>query len=198
MNTLRALGYCLLLFAVAAPTAAQADDTIDAVPHEDISTDSTLLVVQGEGAFSYLSEISTYEGAAGTVGYGGRAGFRWGDWGAFLQLEHNMWLLTDIAPESPLDTVLNIGLGGEVLYHDQRVRTSMALGTSTALFSTVLDDFGATGFFVDIRPLAYRFPVGHYTIEFTPLSPIVMVPIIEGIPLVQLAYRSALTVEATF
>ncbi len=153
---------------------------------------------QAEGALSYLSEIGSFEAVAGTFGYGGRAGYRWGDWGAFLQWEHNIWLLTDIG-EQPVDSVFNVGIGGDVLYFKDRVRTSFALGTSTTLFDTILDEFGTTGFFFDIRPTGFRLPLDdEITVEIIPLSLIIMVPIIEGIPLVQLAHRSVFSIEVAF
>ncbi len=153
---------------------------------------------EGEGALSYLGEISSKRAVAGTLGYGGKLGARWGDWGLFLQAEHNMWVLTNVG-HGPIDSVLNLGGGGEILFFEGRVKTSFSFGTSIALFSTLLDDFGSAGFYVEARPLTYRLPLDEGVfLCFEPIGAITMVPITEGIPLVQLAYRSVIGAEVTF
>ncbi len=181
---------CVAGVLLALCSTAQAQDT-------SLKTKERVNYGRAHGGLSFLSEMSSLEAVAGTFGWGLSVGRRWGAWGAFIQMEHNIWVLTEVGG-GPFDSVVNFGLGGEVLYYKQYVRSSMALGTSTALFDTILDDFGETGFFLDIRPMGYRVPLDNLIIELDPLSFIVMVPIIEGIPLVQLSYRSVVSVEVAF
>ena len=155
--------------------------------------------LQGEVLTALVGEVVSLEGVVSTLGYGVRAGYRWGDWGLFGLLEHDIWLKTDIG-NGPVDSVLNIGLGGEVRYFGDRVSTKLAMGTSTALFATILDEWGTTGIFFDIKPTGFRFPAliplnDGLLFEVTPLSFVFMAPIVEGIPLVHLAFRTTALVE---
>ena len=187
-----AVGALLAVFLCLAPPAEAQQNTVD------IYHDGDTWFFQLGGAISFLSEVGTFEAVAGTVGYGGKIGHRWGDWGAFVSAEHNIWALTTIG-EGAVDSVFNLGLGGEVLYYEQRVRTSLIVGTSTTLFDTILDEFGTTGAFLEVRPQGYRLPFDENVIvEINPLSFIVMVPIFEGIPLIQLSYRSTFSAEVRF
>ena len=76
-----------------------------------------------------------------------RGGQRWGDWGAFLQIEPAFWIGADGADDDVWSGVLNVGLGAEYIYSDGFVRTSLAVGPSVLLTGTDLDEPGQTGFF---------------------------------------------------
>ncbi len=132
---------------------------------------------------------------APSFGYGLRAGVRWVLLGAFFQVEHNIWRTTEYRREL-VPGALNIALGGELNYGGGLVRTSLALGPSFLLYDTMLDDAGEVGIFLEIRPVGLRWRVGdHLTIGLDPLTFDVVAPVLSGIPLVYVQYRTVLTLE---
>jgi hypothetical protein len=144
---------------------------------------------------SLLSDVPNRSLATATAGYGARAGVRGTRWGAFLQLEQNAWRGMEAAKGFDAGA-LNIALGGELHFADGRCRTALGLGTSTLLFRTVLDAPGTTGLFVDVRPVGLRWELPRgFTLQFDPLTVAIVAPVLGGIPLVQLEYRTLLSVE---
>jgi len=132
---------------------------------------------------------------APSFGYGLRAGYRWGLLGAFLQVEHNIWRTTEYKRET-VPGALNIALGGELNYGGGFVRTSLALGPSILLYDTLLDPAASAGIFVEVRPVGLRWRVGeHLAIGLDPLTFDVVAPVLSGIPLVYVQYRTVLTLE---
>ena len=144
---------------------------------------------------SLLSDVPNRSLAAATAGYGLRGGLRGSRWGAFLQVEQNAWRGVEAAQGFD-PGVLNVALGGELQFAEGRCRTALALGTSTLLFRTALDAPGATGLFVDVRPVGLRWSLPRgFVLQFDPLTAAIVAPVLGGIPLVQLEYRTLLSVE---
>lgn len=72
----------------------------------------------------------------------------------------------------------------------------MALGPSILLFSTPLDDAGSVGVFFELRPVGLRWKANqHVALQLDPLSFAVVGPVLDGIPLIQLEYRTSFTTE---
>jgi hypothetical protein len=161
------------------------------VPRNDLSGPFAQL----EGHLSLFSDVVGRSLFAGTFGYSGRGGWRFGQWGAFLQVEHNLWVTSELETEV-VTGALNVGLGAEFTFANGVIRSSLALGPSVLLYDTPLDPAGSTGFFVDIRPLGVRFPfMDRFAVGFDPLGFSLVAPVLKGIPLVQLTYRTGLYVE---
>jgi hypothetical protein len=154
--------------------------------------------VQAELHASLLSDAKDKSLLQGTFGYGFRGGWRWSGWGVFLQVEQNLWLTTEQKNEVVYGAV-NIGLGGEFTYANGFVRTSLAVGPSILAFDTVLDKAGTTGFFFDFRPLGLRWAVHErLVLALDPLTFTVVAPVLGGIPLANVEFRSAFYMETSF
>lgn len=129
------------------------------------------------------------------LGYGARLGHRWERWGVFGQLTHNLWV-PNREGWTVKPGVLNAGVGVERLFFDRRVRVSLAAGTSTLLFETVLDDAGTTGFFIDARPMGLRWKVyDRLWIEWDPITFSLSEPVIEEPTLDQTEFKTVFAVE---
>jgi hypothetical protein len=151
-----------------------------------------------EGHVSLLSDVANWSMLAGTFGYAGRGGYRWNSWGVFLQVEHNMWLATEMETEV-VQGAVNIGVGCEVTYAEGFVRTALAIGPSILAFDTVLDDAGTTGLYIDFRPVGLRWAVHRYlVIGLDPISFALVAPVLDGIPLIYTQYRTELYLEVAF
>jgi hypothetical protein len=154
--------------------------------------------VQVEGHLSLLSDAADRSSLNTTFGYAFRGGYRFGEWGVFASVEHNMWLTSE--DEITIQNgALNVGAGFEYLYFEGRARTSLTIGPSVQLFDTVLEKAGEVGFFVDFRPIGIRWKLSqHVVLQLDPLSFALVAPIIGSIPLILSEYRTVLTLEGLF
>ena len=154
--------------------------------------------VHGEGHLSVFTDLADRSLIAGTFGYGLRGGRRWANgWGAFLHLEQDLWLTTELDKEVT-QGAYNVGPGGELVFAGGRVRTALALGLSILAFDTALDPAGNVGLFLDARPLGVRWAVGEQlTLGLDPIGFALVAPALGGIPLVRVEYRSGLYLEWT-
>lgn len=154
--------------------------------------------VQAEGHLAVFGEALERDFVPRSFGGAVKGGYRFGRWGAFLQLEANAWT-DELASDRSFQGALDIGVGGEVLFAGDRLRTSLALGPSVLLRSTELDEAGTTGLFVDFRPLGVRWPLGDgFHIGVDPLSFALLMPVLDGIPLVEIQYRTIVAGEYQF
>ena len=128
-----------------------------------------------------------------TLNAGVRAGLRLTRWGFFLHTEWAAWQ-TPTGGGNYTQMALNLGLGVEYVYHDARVRTSLAAGTSTLLRSNELDSAGTTGFFADLRPAGLRWDRGQVW-GIDPIHLTILIPVLGGIPLVDFQFRTTVSVE---
>jgi hypothetical protein len=165
-------------------------------PGEKVSLGGPFVSVEGHA--SILSNVANWSFLAGSFGYGVRGGYRFKNIGVFAQFEHNLWVATEFDREV-VQGAFNIGVGGEVIYANGFVRTSLAIGPSILAFDTYLDKAGTTGFFVDFRPVGLRWAVHKYlVIGLDPIAFAFVAPVLDGIPLMYTQYRTALYLEAVF
>lgn len=151
--------------------------------------------LQAEGHVSLLSDIVDRSLVSGAGGPGLKAGYRWDGWGVYLQFEHDFWFATELDLEVT-QGAYNVGVGGEFAFADGFVRTAVALGPSILAYDTVLDPAGSVGIFLDLRPLGLRWTLAdRWLIGFDPLGFAMVAPVLDGIPLVQFEYRTAVYVE---
>ena len=182
-----ALASCLGLATLVSSTCAHAEEPSQAG-----------IFVSADGHLSLLSDIVNSTLLNPTFGWAVKGGYRPGDWGLFLQVEQDVWQPTDSSGKTVLGA-LSVALGGEMFFADGFLRSSVAVGSSTLLFDTVLDDAGSTGIFFDLRPTGLRwYPSDHFVINFDPLSFAIVAPVLTGIPLIQVEYRTVVGVESRF
>ncbi len=148
---------------------------------------------------SMLSDVPDASVLQSTFGGGARGGYRFDNgWGAYLQVEQNLWFAAESSGEF-VDGAWNIGLGGELVYADGFVHTALAVGPSILAFDTVLDKAGSTGVYLDARPVGLRWRLHEWVLlGLDPITFALVAPVLEGIPLIQIEYRTALYAESTF
>jgi hypothetical protein len=151
-----------------------------------------------EGHFSILSDLPERSMFQGSFGYGARGGYRWNSWGIFATFEHNLWVATEYKSDV-VEGAINIGVGADLTYAHGFVRTSLALGPSILAFDTILDDAGSTGLFIDFRPIGLNWAVhDHLSIGLDPITFALVAPVLDGIPLIFVQYRTMLYLEYSF
>ena len=124
-------------------------------------------------------------------------GYRFENLGLFttVELDHN-W---DFTQETDTLTLLNAGVGGELLYVLGHARTSAVVGVSVLLDDTDLDEAGTVGWFVDMRPVSIRWAIGEKAaFELTPVGIDLTVPVTDGIPLVLVSFMTRVGIEWSF
>lgn len=164
-----------------------------APPPEGASPAHTWGSIEVHGSF--LSDVADRSQIQNTFGYGLQVGHRWRRWGVFIRAEQNLWLASELSRDLEMGAA-NVGAGVDVVYYEGRMRSALSVGASVLLFETAFDEAGRTGFFVDLRPTGFRWPVGrNATIEWDPLTFTLVAPVLSGIPLLMLEYRTALSVE---
>ena len=95
--------------------------------------------------------------------------------------------------------MVNLQLGGEFLYADDFVRTAIAIGPSMLVTGTELDTLGQVGFAFELRPAGLRWtPVDRWVIGLDPLVLSLTAPALDGIPLIELEYRTTVYGEYLF
>lgn len=158
----------------------------------------TEVFVQAESNISVLGEMVSGSAKPGSFGYGLRIGFRKNRWDAFVQAEHGLWR-DDEGVDSLSIQTMNVGVGVGLSYFERHMRASLAIGPSILLTPSQLDDAGAVGIFLDLRPAGFRWPVGeHVVVELNPLTFAIVMPTMTGIPLLYFTYRTALLLEVMF
>ena len=148
-----------------------------------------------EGHLSLLSDVPERSVINATMGYALRGGYRWEAWGAFVLVERNHWLPTELSRAAE-PGALDVGLGAEYLAAGGRVRLSLAAGPSILWFDTALDGKGTVGLFIDARPAGLRWRLSqHLRLALDPLA-VTLVAAVLGQPGIrQLEYRTLLGLE---
>jgi hypothetical protein len=117
----------------------------------------------------------------------------------FARLEANAW--RDRRDDGTYDFVMtvNLGVGARIDYAGGRLRSSLALGATLLAVPTDVDQAGTFGVFTDIRPVAYAWPLGAGArLGVVPLSLTLALPVLTGIPLVSIQYRTTVFAERDF
>jgi hypothetical protein len=117
----------------------------------------------------------------------------------FARLEANAW--RDRRDDGTYDLVLtfNLGAGARLDYAGGRLRSSLAIGATLLAVPSDVDQAGTFGVFTDIRPVAYAWPLGAGArLGVVPLSLTLALPVLTGIPLVSIQYRTTVFAERDF
>lgn len=112
------------------------------------------------------------------------------------KFDWNPWFDSQDFNTSFKSGVLNIGLGAEYRFFNDRCRTAVYAGPSILLFDTALDEQGSTGFFFEVQPISIRWKLtDHLAIRLDPASVHLIVPVLTGIPLISFQYRHSVALE---
>lgn len=181
--------------AVAAPALAPDEGALvtegDVVPLTDASRSDRVFAQLGLGAsiFDARRDVFLARWSPSLS-----AGWRFDDVDVFALVEFDQSF--DFSIETDRLDVLNYGVGFGHTWFVGHLRSSLALGGSTLLSATEIDEAGTTGWFVDLRPLSARWPFGDaLALELTPLAFDVLVPEPVGVPLIIYAYTTTLAIE---
>ena len=158
--------------------------------------------LQGEGNVSIIAQSAASD-SPGTFfrafGFSAKGGHRWGNKAVFVTLEGSFWRSPLVEGGSELVMATNIGVGGEILSAGGILRTSLAFGPSILTIPPKVDEAGKVGIFFDLRPLGCRFGLSQaLVLGVDPLSFNVTVPVLSGIPLIEIEYRTSVYVEHAF
>lgn len=175
-----AVGTMIIGMLLSAPGAAK----------EEILPEDQYIYLHWSGFVSLLSDMPEYSNNSVGLGWSGLVGWRHGNWGLFFQVDRDNWMASDLEVEW-VPGVLNLGAGADMLLFSERVKISLAAGTSTLMFDTIFDSAGTTGIFVEMKPASLRWPIGErFVFEITPITCTVLVPVLHEPRLVRLEYRS--------
>ena len=164
----------------------------------DAAADKPILFAASEANVSFLGQIVSGEAALGSAAYRLMFGVRLRWFDAFASVEHGFFRDDDGSEGLSLQT-LDVGVGLGFSYLKGRVRSELSAGPSILLTPSQLDGAGTTGFFFDARPAGYRWRFGNRGVaSLYPLTFAFVAPVIDGIPLVYISYRTALVFELEF
>ncbi len=167
------------------------------VAHDVTVPPDHTLYIQIEQFAAFFNDDAENSNIAGGFGYAGRLGWRNKKWGVFAQFERDFWMISEVDLDL-VNGVLNFAAGAERLSFKDRVRSSIAFGTSTLMFDTVFDEAGTTGLFLDLRPISLRWPVSRkVTLEVSPISVTLLAPVLGNPGIRKIEYRTVLTVEVS-
>jgi hypothetical protein len=148
-----------------------------------------------ETSESYLGRTAGGQRRVGGFSVGLRAGRRWSWWGMYGVTELVSWE-NRYADGDMQELVVDLGAGVEGLFIDRRVRASLSLGASILARDNPIDHAGRVGPYFDLRPGGYRLRLrGGLYLLIEPLTLHLIVPVLEGIPLAVVQYRTVLTLE---
>jgi hypothetical protein len=117
----------------------------------------------------------------------------------FARGEANAW--RDRRDDGTDDFVLafDLGIGARFDYGAGRLRASLAAGATVLAVPGDIDRAGTIGAFVDVRPLAFAWRLGpEVRLGVVPLSLMLAVPVLTGIPLVSIQFRTTVFAERDF
>ncbi|MCP4133071.1 MAG: hypothetical protein GY754_19045 [bacterium] len=124
-----------------------------------------------------------------------KGAYRFGSWGLFALAEFNMWKKLEY-DEEEIQAACNLGIGAEFIYFEGRGVSSLGAGPAIKITDNVLKEAGEVGFFIDLRPVGIRFKLNESIfLNFDPLTLNIEAPVLSGIPLVVLEFRSIFSLE---
>lgn len=191
-----AVALALALALTAAPAEAELAPERGEQQEEPGLPSGPVLTVELHG--SLLTDSMNEPLVNATFGLGVTGGYRFGMFGVFLMVEHNAWVALEL--DAGVEAgAFNIGLGGEIIWGGGLLRSAMAIGTSTLLHRTLFDGPGTTGFFIDFRPIGARWCLTEgMHIGLDPITFAIVAPVLSGIPLMRVLYRTQVNVTWSF
>lgn len=137
-------------------------------------------------------------GAIRAGALGGHAGRQWDRVSLGAETEFNLWASPTLNGGKPEPVaVVNVGLRGALDMHNQIVQTVLSTGTSIVVKEPSVDPrAGAVGIYLHFAPISLRVlkrPRG--SLWLRPLSGYLAVPNLNGIPLVEVEFRTSISAE---
>ena len=159
--------------------------------------------ISGQLHSAILSDIVDRSSNDLTFGEAITVGRRWpSGMGGFLQLDVTSWNEAVLSEgiDDPFDkeyqTSVNLAIGVEKLWLNNRVRSSFAAGATMVMRRTRLDIPGTIGGWIDFRPVGLRFVLSsRIALAIDPLTLTVLLPVTSGIPLILIHFRTAVAIE---
>lgn len=200
----RCLLFSFFLFGGAVPALAAEKDVEDSRDVSAVVSEATVGKVsapqKSQGNDGYQFSFQTgFSLNAPSAAIGLEGGVRLGESFSLLaKAEWNPWVNTQDLNSSFNTGVLNVGLGGEYRFFDDRCSTALFAGVSSLLFDTALDAAGSTGFFVEIQTLSIRWALADaWALRLAPATIHLIMPVLTGIPLMSFQYRQTLAIDWT-
>lgn len=148
-----------------------------------------------EGGASFLTALMDADNRSLTLEYAIRGGYRFGDWSVLLHVEHGLWRAPELGGLA-WQQALNVGVAVERFYVSGFLRSMVTVGPSILLRSNDLDDSGDTGLFLDFRPLGIHWQLTDTIgIELDLLHLSLVAPVLSGVPLADVQFRSSVSLE---
>lgn len=187
----------LVIVAVAGRASAANGSTDSAESENQEQPKKSMFFVQGEMGVALFGRLVAMENPFNTFAYGARFGVRPGRWDFFLHVEQAFYGSPKLGEELT-NSVFNAGLGAGFTYFDGHVRASLSVGPCVLLTSSMINDPGTVGFYVEARATQLRFPVGRIIVVVDPLTFSLAVPVVVNVSLVHISYRTFVGVEVEF
>ncbi len=184
------------LFAKAEPSEEPSPPAESAPDSKHMQTRESF--VRLELHYSMLTDLAERSDLVPAFGYALKGGYRWGFLGLFLQFEQDFWIGTEYDVRVT-QGAYNVAVGVDFTYFEGRAHSSIAVGPSILAFDTLLDSRGSVGWFLDIRPIGFQWDVHRFVrLGLDPISFAVVAPSLDGVPLVQIEYRTTFYLEVPF
>lgn len=154
------------------------------------------IMFHAEGAASMVSEEAGEPGLMRAFAVAGRGHYQYERWSFGMVTELNMFRTREIDQDWDALAAGLIGADASYLSANGYIRSMLSAGLAVLVEGTDIDEPGAVGFYIESRPVVFRFQMDEDLIlSFAPLSGLVMVPEPAGIPIVDAQYRFAVGVE---
>jgi hypothetical protein len=193
----------MVLFATATPVAAAADPAVETLATSTPASPARWSW-QADLGVTLLSRPGSVDASvklARAQAIGASIDRRSDHVHVFVRGEANSW--RDQRDDGSNDFVLtlDLGLGLRLDFAGGYLRSSAAAGGTLLVVPTDVDKAGTFGAFADVRPLAFVWPLAQVPgtrIGLAPLSLTLAIPVLAGIPLVSIQYRTTVFAERDF
>ena len=175
-----------------ASAGARAQDLVARLPESHWAVEADL----GATLASRSSTASTSVDLARAQALGVGVDRRFDRLHLYARLEGNAWRQRRDDGTYDFVLIFDLGAGARLDYGGGRLRSSVAAGATLLAVPADVDQAGTFGAFVDVRPVAYAWPLGRGArLGVVPLSLTLAVPVLTSIPLVSIQYRTTVFVE---
>ncbi len=175
------------------PHELAADETVGELVPTPPPTRFFITYELGSSLLTALAEVSL---RSFSLEHQLRFGRMWERWAVYGFVEHVAW---DGPSGNSRIQALNVGIGIESLHRSGFLRTSLLIGPSILLQGTHLDSPGQVGLFIDMRPLGFRWKLNRrWSMVVDPIHFSIVMPVLSGIPLVDVQFRTTVGAETHF
>lgn len=157
---------------------------------------SVPIAIIGDVGGSLFSESPGARSVLRTIAVAARIHRVIDDWQFGPAFEWNGWLTNRTDGSRDTFATLQIGVDGQVNSANNRIQSLMSAGFSILLDGNDNDKGTPVGFYLDVRPVAYRWDVAESaSVIFSPINFALLMPDPTGIPIVEVQFRSIISME---